>query len=155
MSSIFDTDILSEDNNKPNLISLQGLNKENPLEYILSDNGIYLNKQFKIKYITDYNTENNGIIYSKNKQLYLTLISIIGLYTDNAGWPRTYKGLEKEINDFWLQLPTFDKGDFKNYIIPLEKLLNDKTCPPSIYKFINNLKIRNINSYILYSVFSL
>lgn len=153
-SSIFDSDILSEDNDKTCLMSLQGLNKENPLEYILSDNGIYLNKQFKIKYITDYNTENSGILYSKNKQLYLTLISIIGMYTDNAGWPRTYKELEKEINDFWLQLPTFDKGDFKNYIIPLEKLLNDKTCPPSIYKFINNLKIRNINSYIAYFLYN-
>ena len=95
MSSIFDSDILSEDNNKLNLIGLQGLDKENSLEYILSDNGIYLNKQFKIKYITDYNTENRGIIYSKNKQLYHALLPIIGKYTDNAGWPRTYEELEK------------------------------------------------------------
>lgn len=154
MSSIFDSDILSEDNNKTSLIGLQGLDKENPLKYILSDNGLQLNKRFKIKYISEYNTENGGIIYSKNKQLYLTLISIIGRYTDNAGWPWTYKELEKEIDDFWLQLPTFDKGGFKNYIIPLEKLLSDKTCPESIYKFINNLKIRNINSYIAYFLYN-
>lgn len=155
MSSIFDTDILlDENNNKLNLIGLQSLDKETALEYILSDNELQLNKRFKIKCISEYNTENGGILYSKNKQLYLTLISIIGLYTDNAGWPRTYKELEKEINDFWLQLPTFDKGNFKNYIIPLEKLLNDKTCPPSIYKFINNLKIININSYIAYFLYN-
>ena len=154
MSSIFDSDILSEDNNKTSLIGLQGLDKENSLEYILADNELQLNKQFKIKYITDYNTENGGIIYSNNKQIYHTLISIIGLYTDNAGWPRTYKGLEKEINDFWLQLPTFDKEGFKNYIIPLEKLFSDKTCSLSIYTFINSLKIRNKNKYIAYFLYN-
>lgn len=154
MSSIFDNDILSEENDKTSLMSLQGLDKENTLEYILADNGIYLNKQFKIKYITDYNTENGGIIYSNNKQIYRTLLCIIGKYTDNAWWPRSYKELEKEINEFWFQLPTFNKEDYKNYIMPLETLFSDKTCPLSIYTYINNLKIRNKNKYIAYFLYN-
>lgn len=154
MSSIFDSNILSEDNDKQNLIGLQSLDKENPLEYILSDNGIYLNKQFKIKYITDYNTENGGILYSNNKQIYRALLCIIGKYTNNAQWTRSYKEIEKEINDFWFQLPTFNKEDFKNYIMPLETLFSDKTCPPSLYTYINNLKIRNKNKYIAYFLYN-
>lgn len=155
MSSIFDTDILSEDNNKQNLIGLQGLDKENPLEYILADNSLQLNKQFKIKYISEYNTENGGIIYSNNKQIYRTLLCIIGKYTDNAWWPRSYKELEKEINEFWFQLPTFNKEDYyKNYIMPLETLFSDKTCPLSIHTYINNLKIRNKNKYIAYFLYN-
>lgn len=154
MSSIFDTDILSEDNNKTSLISLQGLDKENSLEYILADNGLQLNKQFKIKYITDYNTENGGIIYSNNKQIYRALLCVIGKYTNNAQWARLYKEIEKEINEFWFQLPTFNKEDFKNYIMPLETLFSDKTCPLSIHTYINNLKIRNKNKYIAYFLYN-
>lgn len=154
MSSIFDSDILSEENDKSNLISLQELDKETPLEYILSDNCIQLNKQFKIKYITDYNTENGGIIYSNNKWMHRTLLCIIGKYTDNAWWPRSYKEIEKEINEFYFQIPIFNKENFKNYIMPLDRLLSDKTCPKNIYTFINNLKIRNINRYIAYFLYN-
>lgn len=154
MSSIFDSDILSEDNNKISLIGLQGLDKENPLEYILADNSLQLNKSFKIKYISEYNTENRGIIYSNNKQIYRALLCVIGKYTNNAQWVRSYKEIEQEINDFWFQLPTFNKEDFKNYIMPLETLFSDKICSPSIYTFINNLKIRNKNKYIAYFLYN-
>lgn len=154
MSNIFDSDILAEENDKLEQYSLQGLDKENALEYLLLNNGLQLNKRFKIKSNSEYNTENGGIIHSKNKQIYHALLSIIGKYTDNAYWPKTYKNLEKEIKEFYFKLQTFDKDDYKNYIIPLEILLNDKTCPLSIHTYINNLKIRNINSYIAYFIYN-
>ena len=131
--NIFDTDILSHENDNSGLMGLQGLDKENPLEYILSDNDIQLNTPYKIKHILEYNKENGGILYLNNKRLYFTLVCIISNYTNNAVWPSLYKEVEKEINNFWLQLLTFNKEDFKNYIIPLEKLLQDKTCPEYIY----------------------
>lgn len=153
-SSIFDSGILSEENNKSIDYTLQELDKENPLDYILSDNGLQLNKQFKIKYISEYNTENGGIIHSKNKQIYHALLSIIGKYTDNALWPRSYKEIEKEINEFYFQLPIFNKENFKNYIMPLDRLFSDKTCPIYIYTFINNLKIKNKNNYVAYFLYN-
>ena len=152
--NIFDTDILSHENDNTGLMGLQGLDKENPLEYILFDNSIQLNKPFKIKHILEYNKENRGILYLNNKHLYLTLLCIISNYTNNAVWPLSYKEIEKEINEFWFQLPTFNKEDFKNYIIPLEKLLQDKTCPEYIYTFINNLRIRNKERYIAYFLYN-
>lgn len=154
MSSIFDSDILSEETDKLEQYSLQGLDKETPLEYILTDNNLRLNKQFKIKYISEYNKENRGILYSNNNWLYLALVRIIGKYTNNVRWTSSYKEIEKEINDFWRQLQTFNREDFKYYIMPVDTLLSDKSCPKSIYTFINNLRIRNKAKYIAYFLYN-
>ncbi len=150
MSSIFDIDTLSEENDKLGILSLQGLDKENALEYILSYNGLQLNKQYKIKHILEYNNENGGILYSNNKYLYHTLISIIGKYTNNADYAKNYNYIEKEIINY--QLPDLNNDKLKNYIIPLEKLLDDKTFPENT--FVNSLKIRNIYNYIAYFLYN-
>lgn len=152
MSSIFDTDILSEENDKLRLLSLQDLDKENPIEYILSDNSIQLNKPFKIKYITEHNKENCGILYSNNKWLYLALVCVIGKYTNNAEWAMNYNYIKKDINTISSLLPDLNNDKSKSYIIPLETLLGDNTFP--VNAFINSLKIKNINKYVAYFLYN-
>jgi len=78
MSSIFDTDILSEENDKLRLLSLQDLDKENPIEYILSDNSIQLNKPFKIKYITEHNKLLPDLNNDKSKSYIIPLETLLG-----------------------------------------------------------------------------